>query len=59
MILLKTGLWETDSNLTLTLAELSDDPTSSYVDVSLLEEDDPKWDEIIKQVVTDGRCLSV
>ena len=59
MILLKTGLWETDSNLTLALAKLSDDPTSSYVDVSLLEEDDPKWDEIIKQVVTDGRCLSV
>ena len=58
MILLKTGLWGPD-NLDPTVEQLLDDPTSSCLDVSLLEDNDPELDDIIKQVIADGRCLSV
>ncbi len=59
MIILETGLWETDNALATAIGRIPDQTTLKRFDISSLEDDDPKWDEVAEQILSDGRCLSI
>ena len=59
MVILETGLWETDNALATAIGRIPDQTTLKRFDISSLEDDDPKWDKVAEQILSDGRCLSI